>query len=139
MYLLISKSKFGRWAQATGGNKQAAYSSGVNTTMVQTTAFILMGLFSSLIALIFCARLSTASPSFGTGYGLKFIIASVLGGTNFTGDGGSVWGALLGSLVMGVLTNGLGIIGINIYIQQVITGIVIVVAVVFSIYIASKK
>jgi inositol transport system permease protein len=62
-----------------------------------------------------------------------------LGGTNFTGDGGSVWGALLGSLVMGVLTNGLGIIGVSIYIQQVVTGIVIVAAVVFSIYISSRK
>jgi ribose/xylose/arabinose/galactoside ABC-type transport system permease subunit len=139
MYLLISKSKFGRWAQATGGNKQAAYSSGVNTALVQTAAFILMGVFSSLIGIILCARLSTASPGFGVGYGLKFIIAAVLGGTNFTGDGGSVWGALLGSLVMGVLTNGLGIIGVSIYIQQVVTGIVIVGAVVFSIYISSRK
>jgi ribose/xylose/arabinose/galactoside ABC-type transport system permease subunit len=139
MYLLISKSKFGRWAQATGGNRQAAYSSGVNTALVQTAAFIIMGICSSLVAIILTARLSTTSPTFGTGYSLKFIIAAVLGGTNFTGDGGSVWGALLGSLVMGVLTNGLGIIGINVYIQQVITGIVIVAAVVFSIYISSKK
>ena len=139
MYLLIGRSKFGRWAQATGGNKQAAYSSGVNVALVQTVAFVLMGLFSALISVIFCARLSSASPSFGAGYGLKFIIAAVLGGTNFTGDGGNVFGTILGSLVMGVLTNGLGIIGVNIYIQQVITGLVIVVAVVFSIYITSKK
>jgi ribose/xylose/arabinose/galactoside ABC-type transport system permease subunit len=139
MYLLISKSKFGRWAQATGGNIQAAYSSGVNTGMVQTVAFIIMGAICALVSLIFCARLSTSSPSFGAGYGLKFIIAAVLGGTTFTGEGGNVFGALLGSLVMGVLTNGLGIIGINIYIQQMITGLVIVTAVVFSIYISAKK
>lgn len=139
MYLLISKSKFGRWAQATGGNAQAAYSSGVNINMVQAVSFILMGIFCAFIALTFCARLGNASPSYGAGYGLKFIIAAVLGGTSFTGDGGNVWGTLLGSLVMGVLTNGLGIIGVNIYIQQVITGIVIVAAVVFSVYLSNKK
>jgi len=139
MYFLISKSKFGRWAQATGGNIHAAYSSGVNVGMVQAIAFIIMGAFCALVSLIFCARLSTSSPTFGVGYGLKFIIAAVLGGTSFTGDGGNVFGTLLGSLVMGVLTNGLGIIGVNIYIQQMITGLVIVVAVVFSIYISAKK
>ncbi len=139
MYLLIGKSKFGRWAQATGGNAQAAYSSGVNTNMVQAVSFVLMGVFCAFIALTFCARLGNASPSYGAGYGLKFIIAAVLGGTSFTGDGGNVWGTLLGSLVMGVLTNGLGIIGVNIYIQQVITGVVIVAAVVFSVYLSNKK
>jgi len=139
MYLLISRSKFGRWAQATGGNIQAAYSSGVNVGMVRTIAFIIMGAFCALVSVIFSARLSSTSPSFGAGYGLKFIIAAVLGGTNFTGDGGNVFGTILGSLVMGVLTNGLGIIGVNIYIQQMITGLVIVVAVVFSIYISAKK
>ena len=139
MYLLISRSKFGRWAQATGGNMQAAYSSGVNVNMVRAVAFIIMGAFCALISIIFCARLSSSSPSFGQHMGLRLIIASVLGGTNFTGDGGNVFGTILGSLVMGVLTNGLGIIGVNIYIQQVVTGIVIVIAVVFSIYISSKK
>ena len=139
MFLLISRSKFGRWAQATGGNIQAAFSSGVNIDIVRAVAFIIMGAFCSLIGVIFCARLSSSSPGYGAGYGLKFIIAAVLGGTNFKGDGGNVFGTILGSLVMGVLTNGLGIIGVNIYIQQVITGIVIVIAVVFSIYISSKK
>ena len=139
LFLLINRSKFGRWAQATGGNKQAAYSSGVNVGLVQTVAFIIMGAFCALVSIIFCARLSSSSPSFGMGYGLKFIIAAVLGGTNFTGDGGNVFGTLLGSLVMGVLTNGLGIIGVNIYVQQMITGFVIVLAVIFSIYISNKK
>ena len=139
MYLLISKSKFGRWAQATGGNPQAAYTSGVNINMVQTVAFVIMGVTCAFIAVIFCARLGNASPSYGAGYGLKFIIAAVLGGTSFSGHGGSVLGTLLGSLVLGVLTNGLSIIGVNIYIQQVITGLVIVAAVVFSVYLSNKK
>lgn len=138
-YLLISRSKFGRWSQAAGGNELSAFTSGVNVKMVRTVAFVLMGIVSAFIGIIFCARLSAASPNYGSHYGLKLIIASILGGTSFTGDGGSVLGTLLGSLVMGVLTNGLSIIGIDIYIQQVITGIVIVAAVVFSIYIGSKK
>ena len=139
MYLLISRSKYGRWAQATGGNTQAAYSSGVNTKAVCATAFILMGLFGSFIAVILTARLSVAAPGFGSGYGLNLIMAAVLGGTSFTGDGGSVFGALLGSLVIGVLQNGLGILGVDFHTQQVITGLVIVVAVVFSIYLSEKK
>lgn len=139
MYLLISKSKFGRWAQATGGNIQAAFSSGVNIDMVRAVALILMGVFCAIVALIFCARLGSASASYGAGYGLKFIICAVLGGTTFTGDGGNVFGSLLGSLLMGTMTNGLGILGVDTYSQQIIVGIVIVAAVVFSIYVSSKK
>lgn len=62
MYLLISKSKFGRWAQATGGNMQAAFSSGVNVNMVRAVAFILMGVFCAVVSLIFCARLWRRFP-----------------------------------------------------------------------------
>jgi ribose transport system permease protein len=138
-YLLISKSKFGRWAQAVGGNELSAFSSGVNVKMVRTAAFVLMGVVSAFIGVIFCARLGAASPNYGSQYTLKFIIAAVLGGTTFDGEGGNVFGTLLGSLVMGVLTNGLSIIGIDVYIQQVITGIVIVATVIFSVYISSKK
>lgn len=139
MYLIVSRSKFGRWAQATGGNIQAAHSSGVNVNLTRAGAYIIMGIFASIIGLILSARLSSASATYGTGYSLKLIIAAVLGGTSFTGDGGSMLGALLGSLVMGVLTNGLGIIGVSIYVQQIITGIVIVAAVVFSIYLSKKN
>jgi ribose transport system permease protein len=140
MYLLISKSKFGRWAQATGGNEQAAYSSGINTKMVRLIAFLIMGMFGAIVGITaFCARLSAYSSSFGLGSGLKFIICAVLGGTNFRGDGGNVFGTLLGSLVMGVLTNGLGLLGVGTYLQQMILGIVIVLAVVFSFYISGKR
>lgn len=139
MYLLIKKSKFGRWAQATGGNRQAAYSSGVNVSMVTTVAFLLMGVFCSIVGIIFCARMQAYSSGYGSGYGLKFVICAVLGGTSFEGDGGNVFGTLLGSLVMGVLTNGLGILGVDAYTQQIILGIVIVLSVVFSIYVTKKK
>ena len=139
LFMLINKSKYGRWAQATGGNIQAAYSSGVNVKMVQTVAFIVVGLSCAFVGILFCARLSAASANFGSDYTLYLIIAAVLGGTNFSGNGGNVFGTLLGSLVMGVLTNGLGIIGVNIHIQLMITGVVIVCAVVFSIWIANKK
>ena len=139
MYLLLSKSKYGRWAQATGGSEQAAYSSGINTKMVRTVAFVIMGVFGAVVSIIFCARLSAFSPSFGAGYGLKFIICAVLGGTSFKGDGGNVFGTVLGSLVMGVLTNGLGILGVNTYTQQMLLGIVIVMSVVFSFYVSGKK
>lgn len=139
MYLVVSRSKFGRWAQATGGNIQAAHSSGVNVNMTRVVGYVIMGVFATIIGLILSARLSSASPAYGTGYSLKLIIAAVLGGTSFTGDGGSMAGALLGSLVMGVLTNGLGILGVSVYVQQVVTGIVIVMAVVFSIYLSQRN
>lgn len=139
MYLLVSRSKFGRWAQATGGNIQAAHSSGVNVNLTRVVAYIIMGVFAAIIGLILSARLSSASATYGSGYSLKVIIAAVLGGTGFAGEGGSMAGALIGSLVMGVMTNGLGIIGVSIYVQQVITGIVIVAAVVFSVYLSRKN
>jgi ribose transport system permease protein len=138
-YILIGRSKFGRWAQATGGNEYAAFSSGINTNLVRLVAFVLMGVVAAFIGIIFCARLSSVSANYGTGYSLKFIIAAILGGTGFTGEGGNVFGTLLGSLVMGVLTNGLSLMGYSIYIQQVITGIVIVAAVVFSVYLSRKR
>ena len=139
MYLLVSRSKFGRWAQATGGNMQAAYSSGVNVNLTRVVAYIVMGVFAAVIGLILSARLSSASATYGSGYSMKVIIAAVLGGTGFAGEGGSMFGALVGSLVMGVLTNGLGIIGVSVYVQQVITGVVIVAAFVFSIYLSRKN
>ena len=138
-YILISRSKFGRWAQATGGNEYSAFSSGINVNLVRWVPFILMGIAAAFIGIIFCARLGAASPNYGAAYSLKFIIAAILGGTGFSGEGGNVLGTLLGSLVMGVLTNGLSIIGIDIYIQNVITGIVIVFAVVFSIYLQKQR
>jgi ribose transport system permease protein len=138
-YILISRSKYGRWAQATGGNEYSAFSSGINVNMVRWVPFILMGVAAAFIGIIFCARLGAASPNYGSAYSLKFIIAAILGGTGFAGEGGNVLGTLLGSLVMGVLTNGLSIIGIDIYIQNVITGIVIVFAVVFSIYLQKQR
>ena len=139
MYFLISRSKFGRWAQATGGNQQAAYSSGVNVKMVTTVAFLIMGVFAALVGIMFCARMGAYSSAYGVDYGLKFIICAVLGGTTFEGGGGNVFGTILGSLVMGVLTNGLGILGVDTYTQQIVLGVVIVLSVVFSIFVSQKR
>jgi len=138
-YILISRSKYGRWAQATGGNEYSAFSSGINVNMVRWIPFVLMGIAAAFIGIIFCARLGAASANYGNTYTLKFIIAAILGGTGFAGEGGNVFGTLLGSLVMGVLTNGLSIMGIDIYFQNVITGIVIVMSVIFSIYLQKQR
>lgn len=122
-----------RHIYAVGGNQNAAHLSGVKTKKMKFWVFINMGVLSALAGLIFAGRLNAATPQAGNLFELDAIAAAIIGGASFTGGIGTVFGAVIGALVMGVLNNGMSLMGIGIDWQQAIKGIVLLAAVAFDV------
>lgn len=139
IYIIVTKTPFGRRVQAIGGNEEAAVNSGVNVKRVKILVYIISSVMAALSGLIIMSRLGSGLPSLGQGAELDAIAASVLGGTGFAGEGGNPLGTLLGSLVIGTVVNGLTILGVNSYIQVVVKGMIIILTVVGSIIIVKDK
>lgn len=130
---IMSKTVLGRHLYAVGGNTNAAELSGVKTKKIKFLAFVNMGILAALSGLIFAGRLNAATPQAGNLFELDAIAAAVIGGASFTGGVGTVFGAVIGALVMGVLNNGMSLMGIGIDWQQAIKGLVLLSAVVFDV------
>lgn len=130
---LMGKTVFGRHVYALGGNAKAAQLSGVKTKRSKFIVFINMGALAALAGLIFAGRLNAATPQAGNLFELDAIAAAVIGGASFTGGVGTVLGAVIGALVMGVLNNGMSLMGIGIDWQQAIKGLVLLGAVAFDV------
>ena len=133
-----NRTTTGRRIYALGGNEKAARLSGIKTDRRSFYAFVNMGVLAALAGLIFAARLNTATPKAGVGFELDVIAACFIGGASATGGVGKVMGAVIGAFVMGVMNNGMSILGIGIDYQQVIKGIVLVAAVFVDIYNKNK-
>jgi ribose/xylose/arabinose/galactoside ABC-type transport system permease subunit len=129
---LLHFSTFGRKVFATGGNATAARYSGINTTRVKVSAFVIVGVLAGLAGVLASAQGQSARPDVGTGLELTAIAAVVLGGASLFGGRGTIIGTLVGSLMMGVLNNGLVLTGVNPTIQLMIVGAVIITAVAFT-------
>lgn len=129
LYLIIHKTTFGRRVYAVGGNEGAAKLSGINVDRVKIAVYSLTGMLAALAALILTSRLNSAQPTAGESYELDAIAAVVLGGTSLTGGKGWIFGTIVGALIIGVLNNGLNLIGVSSFFQQVVKGIVILIAV----------
>ena len=125
----MQKTTFGRRVYAVGGNEAASKLSGINVDRVKIAVYSLTGMLAALSALILTSRLNSAQPTAGTSYELDAIAAVVLGGTSLTGGKGWIFGTLVGALIIGVLNNGLNLIGVSSFFQQVVKGIVILIAV----------
>ena len=128
-YGVLNKTKLGRYTYAIGGNEEAANLSGINTRMIKTTIYGLCGMLSGLAAVILTARLNSAQPIAGMMYELDAIAAVVIGGTSLLGGEGKISGTLIGVLIMGILRNGLNLLGLSSFTQQVVIGSVIILAV----------
>jgi ABC-type xylose transport system permease subunit len=124
----------GRHAYAVGGNSAAARLSGVNTRRVNFLVFVNMGVLAALAGLVFAARLNAGTPEAGTGAELEAIAAAFIGGASATGGIGTVLGAITGGLVLGVLNNGMSLLGVGSDVQQVIKGLVLLAAVALDVY-----
>jgi ribose transport system permease protein len=124
--LFLAKTKQGRYVYATGSNFEAARLSGVNTKQVLITAYIFSGLLAAFAGLIMAARIISAQPAAGEGYELDAVASSVIGGTSTMGGEGSIAGTFIGAFVIGVLRNGLNLVGISPFFQKIVIGIVIV-------------
>lgn len=129
LYFILNKTTFGRKVYATGSNSKCAQLVGVNIDRTKLIVYSLSGLMSALAGLILLSRLNSAQPTLGSGYELDAIAAVALGGTSMNGGRGKITGTLIGVLIIAVLNNGLNILGVSSYYQDVVKGIVILVAV----------
>ena len=124
--------RFGRYVYAVGGNEQAARFSGLNVNKIKIMVYTISGALAAVGALIATSRLDSAQPNAGAGYELNSIAAVVIGGTSLSGGRGSVLGTVQGALIIGVLNNGLILLNVSPFWQQVIKGFVILLAVVID-------
>jgi putative multiple sugar transport system permease protein len=131
---VTNRTTVGRRVYALGGNEKAAKLSGIKTERLTFLTFVNMGVLAGLAGLIFAARLNTATPKAGLGFELDVIAAVFIGGASATGGVGKVTGAVIGAFVMGVMNNGMSILGIGIDYQQVIKGLVLLAAVSLDVY-----
>ena len=129
LYVLLHKTAFGKSVYAIGGNEKAAYISGVKLNKVKIIIYSISGMMASISGLIITSRLSSAQPTAGASYEMDAIAAVVLGGTSLSGGKGRILGTLIGALIIGVLNNGLNIIGVSAFWQQAVKGVVILIAV----------
>jgi len=134
----MKKTRTGRYIYAIGGNEKASLLSGINVSKVLLLVYTLSGVLSAVAGLLVTARLDSAQPNAGSGYELDAIAAVVIGGTSMSGGKGSIAGTVVGALIIGVLNNGLVLLDVSPFWQQVIKGFVIIGAVVLDKY-SSKK
>ena len=128
-YVLLSKTILGRYTFAIGSNEEATRLSGVNTRKWKILIYTVAGVFTGIAGVVIAARLDSAQPQLGVGYELQAIAAVIIGGTSLLGGRGSIMGTLIGALIMSVLINGLRILSIQTEWQNVVVGLVILVAV----------
>lgn len=129
---ITQNTKLGRYIYAIGGNETAAKFSGINITKVKIAVYAIAGALAGIGGIIVTSRLDSAQPYAGTGYELDAIAAVVIGGTSLSGGRGSVWGTVMGAIIIGVLNNGLVLLGVSPFWQQVIKGAVILLAVIID-------
>ena len=131
---VTTRTVIGRHIYAIGGNARAASLSGIKTERLTFLTFVNMGVLAALAGLVFAARLNTATPKAGAGFELDVIAACFIGGASAYGGVGRVGGAVIGAMIMGVMNNGMSILGIGIDYQQVIKGLVLLGAVCLDVY-----
>lgn len=131
-WVLLGHTSFGKNVYAIGGNIKAAEISGVNVKRNLVMIYSFCGLCASVAAIVFAGRVGSVHPGAATGYELTAIAATTIGGTSHYGGIGTIWGAVVGALILGVLRNGLTLLGIHAYWQQIIEGAIIIVAVIID-------
>jgi ribose transport system permease protein len=129
---LSDKTKLGRYIYAIGGNENASLLSGININKVKIIVYTIAGGLAAVGGLMVTSRLDSAQPNAGTGYELDSIAAVVIGGTSLSGGKGSIWGTVLGAIIIGVLNNGLVLLNVSPFWQQVVKGFVILLAVIID-------
>lgn len=128
-HILLNNTKFGKYTKAIGGNEQAAIISGINVKKYKIMIYTYAGLMAGVAGIVLTSRISSGQPGIGAGYELDAITATVIGGTSLTGGVGSIPGTLIGALIIGVLNTGLTLLNVSAYWQQILRGIIIIVAV----------
>jgi ribose transport system permease protein len=130
--VITTKTAFGRYIYAIGGNESAAKISGININRIKIYVYGLAGVLAAVGGIIVTSRLDSAQPNAGMSYELDAIAAVVIGGTSLSGGKGTIWGTVLGAIIIGVLNNGLVLLNVSPFWQQVVKGFVILLAVVID-------
>lgn len=138
-WVVLSKTRFGRSLYAVGGNAEAANASGISVSKTHITAFVLSGIFVGMAGVLQMARLNSGLPDTGMNYHGDAIAAAVIGGTSFTGGLGTAQGTLVGAFIIGLISNILNLMGVQSYVQQVVKGLIIVLAVGFDLMGKAKR
>lgn len=128
-YIMLKKTRLGRYIYAIGGNEEAARLSGINTKKILLSVYVLGGLLAGISGIIMASRLNSAQPTAGISFELDAIAAVVLGGTSLSGGVGTIGGTLIGAFIIGVLDNGLNLLNVSSFYQQIAKGLVILLAV----------
>jgi ribose transport system permease protein len=136
---ILSKTTLGRYACAVGGNKETTRLSGVAVDFYHILTFVIGGLMAAMAGIIYASRLNSATPLAGQGYELDAIASCVIGGTSVSGGEGSIVGTMIGVLLLNVVSNMFNLLGIQVYVQYLIKGIIILTVVGFDSYTRHKK
>lgn len=139
MYILLHWTKLGRYILAVGGNEKAAVASGVNVFWTKVMTYTISGFTAGLAGIILCAKTSSAQSNLGVGYETDAIAACVIGGTSFAGGVATVPGTLMGIVIIGLIYNGMNMVGISSYYQSIVKGCMIILSVLFDKIINRKK
>ena len=138
-WYLLNNTRFGRHLYAIGGNEDAARASGIKVHQTKMTAYVISGAFVGLAGVLFMSRVNAGLPNAGIGFEFDAMTASIIGGTSFSGGVGTAMGTLVGAFIMGFLNNIMNLLGIQSYLQQIIKGGIIVIAVAYDIMSKNKK
>lgn len=138
-HFLLTRTRLGLHIYAVGGNEETARLAGIRTRWVKLTVYVVSGFIASVTGVIMTARLWSAQPNIGTGMELDAITAAVLGGTSLFGGVGGIGGTIVGAFIIGVLSNGLNLVGVPSYNQQVIKGLVFIVAVLLDFFLKRRR
>jgi ribose/xylose/arabinose/galactoside ABC-type transport system permease subunit len=138
-FVVLRYTRYGRQVYAVGGNREAARLSGVNVRRVLLSVYVIIGFLSGLAGFVLSARLNSSEAVAGIGYELNVIASVVIGGTSLFGGVGSIFGTVIGSVLIGVLINGLVLMNVNSYVQQITIGLILVAVVAFDQFAKSRR
>lgn len=131
-HIMLNHTRFGRHIYAIGGNEQAALISGLNVGRIKIGVYAIAGLLSGLAGLVLSSRIGSGQAGLAVGYELDAIASAVIGGTSLSGGVGTIWGTIIGALIIGVLNNGLDLLNVSAYWQTIVKGSIIVIAVIID-------
>ena len=138
-WYLLNHTRFGRSLYAIGGSEEAAIASGIKVNRVKFMCYIVNGFLVGLAGIIFMSRINAGIPGSGAGYEMEALTAAIIGGTSFSGGVGSAVGTLAGAFIVGIINNIMNLVGINPYIQQIVKGVIIVLAVILDLQAKNRR
>jgi ribose/xylose/arabinose/galactoside ABC-type transport system permease subunit len=139
MHVTLTRTSFGAHVHAVGGNEEASRLSGIRVARVKFAVYVIGGMLTALAGMVLMGRLSSAQPNTGEGFELDAIAAVILGGTSLMGGRGSIWGTLVGALVIGILNNGFNLMSVDAHFQLVAKGVIIMLAVLLDRYLKKER